>query len=103
MPYVLNAVTAPDNYTAAATIENVPIDSLILNVTNQAILWQLKIGTGGGSGVWDDTETLTLPGSTPISSDTPGEIVGIRFRAFTKAAQIPSGSSQAVVSVRTSP
>lgn len=103
MSYALNAVVAPDNYSAAATIENVPIDSLVMDVNNQSIYYQLKIGITGGGGVWEATEAQAIPGSRVIESDTPGEIAGIRFRAVIPAAQLSPTASQAVVTIRTSP
>lgn len=100
MSTTLNAIVAPDNYTSGATIENVPIQSIVLDVANGGILWQLKLGIGGVGGVWEASETYMLPGSRPIQSDTPGEIVGIRFRAAIPLASLPTGSNQAVVTVR---
>ena len=98
--YTINALTAPDDYSTASTIENVNINSIVIDVANSAIYWQLKTGYAGVGGVWESAETYMLPGSRPIQSDTPGEIVGIRIRAATPLAQIPAGSQQAVVTVR---
>lgn len=99
MSYALNAVTAPDAYSSAATIENVPMQSIVIDVANSSIYWQLKLGIGGSGGVWESSETYMLPGSRPLQSDTPGEIVGVRFRAAIPAAQL--SGSQAIVTVRT--
>lgn len=101
MSYTINALTAPDSYSTASTIENVPINSIVLDVSNQGIYWQLKLSLGTGSGgVWETSETYMLPGSRPIQSDTPGEIVGIRVRAAIPAANLPAGANQAIVTVR---
>ena len=93
----LNAIVAPDAYTAASTIEGVPIKRINLDVANQAIMWQLKYATGGSqAGVWDSTEVQMSPGSRPLFR--PG-VVGIRVRAAVPAAQLPAGTAQAVVTV----
>lgn len=97
-------MVAPDTYMPGATIENIQIQGIILNVINQAIYWQLKVRVTGNNGVWqENAETYSLPGSTPISSDKADEIVGIRFRAAVPTASLPAGAVQASVSIRTSP
>ena len=97
MSQALNLLTAPDNYTPAATIEGVPIHRVLLDVANQAIYWNLKLTAGGvPGGQWDGTEVLMFPGSKQIIR--PG-IVGVRVRALNPAASIPAGSFQAVVTV----
>lgn len=99
--YSLNGVTAPDSPSSASTIEDVPLHSITIDVVNASIYWQLKLGTGKGQGgVWEAGYTQMTPGSRVITSDTPGEMVGIRFWAVIPAAQIPAGSNQAVVTVR---
>lgn len=106
MSYNINALTAPDAYTTASTLQNVPISSIMLDVANQAIYWQLQIrspGQSNSAGIWEDTETYNTPGSRNISSDRDNEITGIRFRAAVKAANLPAGATQAVVTIRTSP
>lgn len=105
MSYSINALTAPDSYSAASTIENVPITNIMLDVANQAIYWQLqtRVNENSSAGVWQSTETYMLPGSRIISSDRNDEIVGIRFWAATPAASLPAGQTQAVVTVRTDP
>jgi hypothetical protein len=92
----LNAITAPDSYTAASTIEGITIDHIVLDVANQSIFWQLQIETRGGHGNWEASEKLMLPGSKQI---TRKGICGIRVRARVPAAQIPAGFNQAVVTV----
>ncbi len=105
MSYSLNAVTAPDTPDTASTIQDVPITNIMLDVANQAIYWQLQIRTNqsSSSGVWESTSTYMLPGSRIISSDRNDEITGIRFWAATPAANLPTGTNQATVTVRTDP
>lgn len=90
------SLTAPDHYTAASTIEGVMLDRINLDVLNQAIYWQLKLGFGAGSGNWEAAEKKMTPGSRTISR--PG-ITGIRVRAAVPAAQLPPGFPQAIVDV----
>lgn len=94
----LNAITAPDQYTVAATIEDVPIAKMVIDVVNAAIYWQPKIAVpqGGNSGCWDGTETYLIPSSKQI---TRPDLIGVRVRAAIPAAQLPSGGLQAVVTV----
>jgi hypothetical protein len=95
--YALNRITAPDNYTAASTIEGVPISHVVLDVANQGIYWQLQLVSGGGSrGNWESAEKYMLPGSKQI---TRANVCGIRVRAATPLASLPAGAAQAVVTV----
>lgn len=97
---VRNAVTAPDAYTSpGSTIEGTPISRVNIDVLNQGIYWQLKrsaSGIGAGQGVWDDVEVFMAPGSRQI---VRAGIVGFRFRAAVKAASLPAGATQAVVTI----
>lgn len=97
MSYALNAIAAPDAYNAAATIDGVPIRRVNIDASNQAIYWQLKLSSsGGGSGVWDSSETYMGPGSRSVSRPS---IVGVRVRAALPAASLPAGANRAVVTV----
>lgn len=96
MAYTLNAVTAPDHYTPAATIQGTPIQRIIIDVVNQAIYWQIQDALLG-QGTWqEDAETYMLPGSRVILEPT----TGVRIRAAIPAANLPAGATQAVVTVR---
>lgn len=92
---VRNAITAPDSYSPSLTIEDTPIKRIVLDVINQGIYWQLKRAVGT-TGVWEDTEVFMPPGSRVLSR---GSITGIRVRAAIKAANLPAGSPQAVVTI----
>jgi hypothetical protein len=94
----LNNITAPDNYTAGSTLENLPIlDHINIDVTNGGIFWQLKLAANEleSFGQWD-TEVFMITASRTL--DRPG-MVGIRVRAAIPAAQLPAGSTQAQVTV----
>lgn len=90
----LNGVTAPDRYSDQFSIQDTPINRIVIDVVNQAIYWQLK--RGGAGGYWEGGETLMLPGSRQIVR--PG-ITGIRIRAAVPLASLAVGSLQAVVTV----
>ena len=106
MPTVaINALTAPDAYTAASTIDlGRPITYIRIDVANQAIYWQPKIdlwsGTGIGrgtpSGDWD-MATYLLPSYSVFRQ---ANLVGVRFQAAIPLASLPVGATQAVVTVR---
>jgi hypothetical protein len=91
----INALTAPDSYTAASTIENAPIQRIILDIVNQAVIVNLKLATSGMYGNWDSTEIYLIPQFKQMNR----RVVGIRFRAAVPAAQLPAGTLQAVVTV----
>jgi hypothetical protein len=91
----INALTAPDTYTVASTIENLPIQRIILDITNQAIIVNLKVATSGMYGNWDSTELFLIPQFKQMNR----RVVGVRFRAAIVAARIPPGALQAVVTV----
>lgn len=96
MAYSINALTAPDAYTAASTIApGVPLKRSILDVANQAIFWQIAYRQGAGA-VWEGTEQRMDPGSRAVLEPH----IGIRVRAAIPAASLPAGASQAVVTVR---
>ena len=97
MSYAINALTAPDAYSAASTIDGVPIKRVLLDVANAAIYWNLKYQVGAGqAGAFDSTEVFMLPGSRQLVR--PG-IVGVRFRAALPLASLAAGTQQAVVTV----
>lgn len=100
--YALNNVTAPDAYAATgsggAILEIVEFaEHVNIDVTNQAIFWQVKQAAGQNDTVnlstWQQ-EVFMIPGSRSLYRK---RVNGIRFRAATPAAQLPAGSSQAQV------
>lgn len=95
---VLNRITAPDNYTPAASISGTSIRRILIDVVNQGIYWQLQRQSGGtsGAGDWEAVETYMPPGSRVL---TRAGIVGFRFRAATPAIGLPVGQLQAVVTI----
>lgn len=98
--WALNNIPAPDNYTAASTLDQLPrLDHVNIDVVNGAIYWQLKLAdpTSGleTTGQWD-TEVFMLPGSKSLYRYGT---VGIRIRAAIPAGQLPAGSTQAQVTV----
>lgn len=98
--WALNNVTAPDAYSTAATLDNLPYPSWVnLDVANQAIYWQLKQASGPTpmytEGTWG-TEVYMVPGSRTLLRQ---KMRGIRVRAATPAAQLPAGQAQAQVTV----
>jgi hypothetical protein len=99
MSWALNNVTAPDAYSAAATLDNLPFPTrLNIDVANQAIYWQLKQSTGSGlstEGTWGQ-EVYMTPGSRTLFRSG---VRGVRVRAAVTAANLPAGSTQAHVTV----
>lgn len=96
---VLNAITAPDAYTTTPqfAIQNAIVDHFLIDVSNQAIYWQLQKSLyGGGAGEWEDVEVFMQPGSRTIHREGA---VGIRIRAAVPLASLPAGLSQALVTV----
>lgn len=98
MAWAINNLTAPDAYTQASTLDNLPdVPSINIDTANQAIYWQVRqVRSRSGlftEGTWQE-ETYMLPGSRSIYRVG---IRGFRFRAATPAAQLPAGSSQAQV------
>lgn len=97
--FALNNITAPDNYTAASTLESLPVlDHVNLDVSNQAIYWSLKQSNDlatGVTGAWQP-EVFMLPGSRVLRRQG---MIGIRVRAATAAANLPTGATQAHVTV----
>jgi len=99
MSWALNNVTAPDNYTDAATLQNLPFPTRInIDVTNQAIYWQLQ--TAAGTGLYSEAswgaEVYMPPGSRSLYR---AGVRGIRIRAATPANQLPAGTPQAQVTI----
>lgn len=100
MSWAINNLTAPDNFTDAATLDNLPWPSSVnIDVANQAIYWQIKQVSSPArlhtEGTWQEA-TYMLPGSRSIYRTG---IRGFRFRAATPAASLPAGASQAQVTV----
>jgi hypothetical protein len=91
----LNNVTAPDAYSTAATLQNLPYPSRInLDVFNQGIYWQLQETHGTGTfteATWG-SETYMAPGSRTLLRSN---VRGVRVRAAIAAANLPAGQSQA--------
>lgn len=97
--FPLNNITAPDQYAAASTLYPLPlIDHINLDVSNQAIYWsiaQTNDLTTEMSGSWQ-SEVYMVPGSRTIAREG---VVGVRVRAATPAASLPSDAAQAQVTV----
>lgn len=97
--YMLNNITAPDNYTAASTLDSLPpLDHINLDVANQAIFWSIKQTndlTTDVTGAWQP-EVYMSPGSRPLYRSG---MVGIKVRAAKAAASLPAGAFQAQVTV----
>jgi hypothetical protein len=95
--WALNNITAPDFYTDAATLNNLPWPQRInLDVANQAIWWQVSEVDARAlytEARWTG-ETYMTPGSRTLLR---AGLRGIRFRAAIPAAQIPAGTYQAQV------
>jgi hypothetical protein len=100
MSWTINNLTAPDSYTPAATLTNLPnVTRITIDAVNQAIVWQLQQADQRSGlsteGTWGP-ETFMLPGSKPLFRSN---IRGFRFRAAILAAQLPAGGLQAQVTV----
>lgn len=83
--WALNNITTPATYTAASTLEQLPVlDHVNLDVSNAAIFWQLKLTDNSlleTMGTWDQ-EVFMLPGSRSLYR--PG-MVGVRVRSANAA------------------
>lgn len=98
MSAALNNVTAPDAYTPAATLSCPATARVRLQVNNGAIYWQRGMRPPAGGGVeWIEPEEFLLP--TVASLDERCDV--IRVRAAVKAAELPTGSSPAQVTITT--
>lgn len=98
MAWAINNLTAPDNYSSASTLQNLPYASAVnIDVANAAIYWQILVADKPSGlfteGTWQE-ETFMLPGSRSIYRTG---IRGFRFRAAVAAAQLPAGGTQAQV------
>ena len=97
--WTLDNITAPDNYTAASTLDQLPVlDHVNIDVANGGIFWQLKLASGPTNpeaGSWD-TEVRQNTGSRSLYRKG---MVGIRIRAAVPAASLPAGAIQAQVNV----
>lgn len=98
MNWALNNLTAPDSYTPQATLDNLPVlDHVNLDVSNQAIYYQLKITRSLVEALGDwDLEVFQAPASRSLYRQG---ITGVRFRAAIPSAQLPAGASQAQVTL----
>jgi hypothetical protein len=98
----LNAIVAPDQYSPQATIEDVLLSNVILDVFNAAIYWQVKHSVWGGhAGVWHSEEVYMTPGSRTVPQR---DLTGVRVRAAIPHApgdpnHLPNGAKQAVVTI----
>jgi hypothetical protein len=98
--WALNNITAPDTYTPAATLDNLPGPSTInIDVANQAIYWQLRLLVGTGlatEGTWSQ-EIFMSPGSRSLNRSG---VRGVRVRAAIPLATLQAqGAAQAQVTV----
>lgn len=98
MAWAINNLTAPDSYTDASTLQNLPFPgSINIDTQNAPIFWQVQqVSSRSGlntEGTWQE-ETYMLPGSRSLYR---GGIRGFRFRAAIPLAQLPAGQPQAQV------
>ena len=98
MAWAINNLTAPDNYSQASTLQNLPYAGAVnIDVANSAIFWQVQISDKPSGlfteGTWQE-ETFMLPGSRSIYR---AGIRGFRFRAAVPIAQLPATATQAQV------
>lgn len=99
--WVINNQTAPDNAaTPATTLDNLPLIGRVnIDVANSAIYWQLKQSSSNSAlytqGTWGPA-TYMAPGSRTLFRSS---IIGFRFWAAVTAANLPSGQTQAQVTV----
>jgi len=99
--YWINNVTAPDNSpTLASTLDGLPVlDHIVFNVANAAIYWSIKLADDklghDKFGVWQPY-LFALPQSFTLYRTG---VVGVRFYAAIPVASLPSGASQAQVTV----
>jgi len=96
----INNLTAPDFYTAASTLQNLPnISSVNIDNANSAIYWQVQQVTSR-SGLWTEAtwsdEKYMLPGSRSIYR---AGIRGFRFRAAIPIANIVPPAMQSQVTI----
>jgi hypothetical protein len=100
--WALNNITAPDAYTDAATLRNLPFPARVnIDVANGGIYWQVQRTTGTAlysEGAWD-SEVFMLPGSRSLIRSG---IRGFRVRAAIPAASLPAGQLAAQVTVEAS-
>ena len=98
MSAALNNVTAPDDYSPAATLSCPEAVRIRLRVNNQAIFWQRGIQDPTSAAVqWPEPEEFVPP-----CSDSIEEVCeAIRFRAAIPAAKLPLGAKPAQVTIAT--
>lgn len=99
---VLNNIQAPDNApTDKSTIDQtVPHSRAVVDVQNAAIYWQAKLGYGQSRATSDwlpASGVFMTPGSRRLP--VPGPLYGVRFWAAVPTANLPTGASQARVTV----
>lgn len=113
--FVINNLTAPDNYivivgppptppvaTTPSTLDLLPIcDHVNIDVLNSPILWAVKEARQPWGmeqqGDWQ-VEVFMVPGSRTIYN-RGGGIIGFRFRAYVLAANIVAPQLQAQVTI----
>lgn len=88
MNFALNNVTTSDGYTTANTLEGLPQSARVnIDVSNNAIYWQLKrVSARAPQGDWEQ-EVFMIPGSRSLNRTG---ITGIRVRSAVsgKASQV---------------
>lgn len=97
--FPINNLTAPDAYNQASTLYPLPLlDHINIDVYNTSIFWSIaqtsQLSTDL-SGAWQP-EVFMAPGSRTIQRSN---VVGVRFRAATPAASLPTGQAQAQVTI----
>lgn len=99
MNAAINALTAPDQYDAASTLDTGRfVNWFNIDVYNQAIYWSIKQAAPRqtpGMAQWGP-DIYMGPGSRTIQRVY---VAGMRFRAAIKAANLPAGAAQAVVTL----
>jgi len=102
MNAAINVLTAPDTYTPASTLDTGNfVDHFNIDVYNQGIYWSIRQGhprQSPGMAQWGP-DVYMAPGSRTINRLW---LVGMRFRAAIPAAQLPAGTSQAIVTLEAS-
>lgn len=97
MSAALNNVTAPDEYSEAATLRCQDTARVRLAVYNQAIYWQRGFGDVGGAIAWTEPEEFMPPRTDSLDERCDA----IRVRAAIRAAELPLGAKQAQVTITT--
>ena len=98
MSAALNNVTAPDDYSAGATLSCPGSVRVRLQIFNQGIYWRRGFSRPGGGGVdFNEPEEFLAPGV--FSLDEVCDAIAVR--AAVPAAEIPAEEKQAQVTITT--